>query len=101
MRTFLFIFSAALLFACNEPAAVKKEPIDAKGKWESVLPWDNNYITLTVRPDSIILFQAKKSFCPGTKYFVSAGKWQIENDSFLVMKRFTGGKKHTVKELFP
>jgi hypothetical protein len=101
MRIFVFIlFSASFIFSCKEPVK-KAASIDPKGKWESVLPWDNNTITLTVRPDSMILFKAKKLFCPGTKYFVSAGKWSIENDSFLVMKQYTDGRKYELKELFP
>ena len=100
MRTFLVFFIPSLiLFACNEE--IKKERFDPTGRWESVLPWDNNTITLTVRPDSTMLFKAKKLFCPGTKYFVSAGKWSIENDSFLVMKQFTDGRRYELKELFP
>ena len=78
MRFFLsIILLSSLIISCEEP--IKKEAINPIGKWESVLPWDNNTITLTVRPDSTILFKAKKLFCPGTKYFVSAGKWKIEN----------------------
>ncbi len=78
-----------------------KEPIDPKGKWESVLPWDNNTITLTVRPDSVMLFKAKKLLSDGIKYFVSVGKWHVENDSFLVMEQFTDGRKYDAEELFP
>ncbi len=100
MRTFLLLFLTTIfIFSCTEPA--KKNLLDPKGKWESVMPWDNNTITLTLRPDSTILFKCKKLFCPGTKYFVSIGKWSVENDSFLLMKNFTDGRKYNVKDLFP
>jgi hypothetical protein len=100
MRIFLlFLIPPLLLFSCGEPA--KKAAPDPKGKWESFMMWDNNYITVTVRPDSTILFKAKKLFCPGTKYFVSVGKWSVEKDSFLVMSKFTDGRKYELKELFP
>ncbi|CAN5437730.1 hypothetical protein BH09BAC5_BH09BAC5_21360 [soil metagenome] len=98
-NTFLISICALFFAACNTP--VKKELPDPKGKWESMTPWDNNTITLTVRPDSTILFKAKKLFCPGTKYFISVGKWSIENDSFLVMKKFTDGRKYELKDIFP
>lgn len=100
MRIFFSLFFiGCILFSCSEPP--KKTAVDAKGKWENPLPWDNNFITLTVRPDSVMLFKAKKLFCPGTKYFVSAGKWHVENDTLLVMKKFTDGRKYELKDLFP
>ena len=101
MRKFiLFLLPALILISCGEEVK-KQAPVDPKGKWESALPWDNNIITLTVRPDSTMLFKAKKLFCPGTKYFVSAGKWHVENDSFLVMEQFTDGRKYELDDLFP
>jgi hypothetical protein len=100
MRIFsAFLFSTLLFISCNEEA--KKNIPDPTGIWENPVKWDNNYITLTVRPDSIMLFKCKKLFCPGTKYFVSAGKWSIEKDSILVMKQFADGKKYELEELFP
>lgn len=102
MRTFVvFLFTALILVACTNEPEKKKPAIDPTGKWESMMPWDNNTITLTVRPDSMILFKAKRLVFDGIKYFVSAGKWSIENDSFLVMKQFTDGRKYELKELFP
>ena len=92
-------FLCCILASCHEPAA--KQAFDPRGKWENPLPWDNNFITLTVRPDSVMLFKAKKLFCPGTKYFVSAGKWSIEHDTLLVMKKFTDGRKYELKDIFP
>ncbi|MDQ3108767.1 MAG: hypothetical protein M3R17_02640 [Bacteroidota bacterium] len=100
MRTGLVFFFSVLIFvSCKEET--KKDIPDPKGKWENPVAWDNNYITWTIRPDSVMLFKCKKLFCPGTKYFVSAGKWSIENDSILVMKKFTDGRKYDLKELFP
>lgn len=100
MKIFLsIILLSSLIIACEEP--VKKEAVNPIGKWESVLPWDNNTITLTVRPDSVMLFKAKKLVSDGIKYFVSVGKWKIENDSFLLMEQFTDGRKYELDELFP
>ncbi|HET6993302.1 MAG TPA: hypothetical protein VFJ43_18345 [Bacteroidia bacterium] len=100
MKTVFLVTSFSFfIFSCKEPA--KKNPVNPIGIWESEVPWDNNDITVTVRPDSMILFKAKKIFCPGTKFFVSVGKWSVENDSFLVMKQHNFGKKFMVKELFP
>jgi hypothetical protein len=99
MRIFFLLFIAVLLFSCNEP--VKKTTADPTGKWENPLPWDNNFITLTFRPDSVMLFKAKKLFCPGTKYFVAVGKWRMQNDSMVVMKKFTDGRKYELKDIFP
>jgi hypothetical protein len=100
MRTFLVFFFPALFFiSCSEE--VKKEKIDPTGRWESVLPWDNNTITLTVRPDSTMLFKVKKLVFNGIQYFVSVGKWHVENDTLLVMEQFTDGRKYEMNELFP
>ena len=95
----LFLIPALFVFSCKEET--KKDLPDPKGKWESAIPWDNNTITLTVRPDSMILFKVKKLFCPGTKYFISAGKWHVENDSLLVMEQYNDGRKYDLDELFP
>jgi hypothetical protein len=54
-----------------------------------------------MRPDSMMLFKVEKSFCPGTKFFVSVGKWHIEQDSFLVMEQYTDGRHFELRELFP
>lgn len=102
MRLFAaFLFAALIVVSCNNEPEKKTVAIDPTGKWESVMPWDNNTITLTVRPDSMILFKAKRLVFDGIKYFVSAGKWSIENDSFLVMKQYTDGRKYELKDLFP
>ena len=93
---FLFFM---LALGCGNPA--KKTAVSPVGTWQSHQPWDNNFITVTVRPDSSILFKAEKSFCPGTKYFISVGKWHIEKDSILVMKQYTDGRKYQIKDLFP
>jgi hypothetical protein len=94
-----FFFAVLIFISCNEE--IKKDIPDPTGKWENPIKWDNNYITLTVRPDSVMLFKCKRLFCPGTKYFIAAGKWSIENDSILVMKQFTDGRKYELKEIFP
>lgn len=102
MRYLLFFFSLALLASCGEPAkeAAKKNGLDPIGGWHSHTSWENNDITLTVRPDSTMLFKCIKSFCPGNKYFVAIGKWHIEHDSILVMQKITG-HKYEVRNLFP
>lgn len=101
----LFLFAgitAGLLSACGErsdkPAKTKIDPI---GVWQNRVPWDNNRITLTVRPDSTMLFKVEKSFCPGTKFFVAIGDWHIEQDSLLVMTSITDGRHYEVRDLFP
>lgn len=100
MRAFFaFLIPVLFLISCKEE--VKKTKIDPTGRWESVLPWDDNTITLTVRKDSVILFKAKKLVFDGIQYFVSVGKWHVENDSFLVMEQFTDGRKYEMNELFP
>lgn len=101
MRTFILFLIPVLLFISCQEEVKKKEAIDPTGKWESVLPWDDNTITLTVRPDSVMLFKAKKLVFDGIKYFVSVGKWHVEQDSFLVMEQFTDGRKYDLDELFP
>lgn len=95
----LCVFVAMIaLISCSERSKPKIDPI---GVWENTTHWDNNHITLTVRPDSTMLFKAEKSFCPGTKFFVSVGKWHIEQDSFLVMEQFTDSTHYELRELFP
>ncbi len=89
----LFLFTG-----CAEKPKEKFSPI---GVWQTHEAWDNNMITITVRPDSVMLFKVEKRFCPGTKYFVSAGKWKVENDSILSMQTFTDGRHYEIRELFP
>lgn len=86
-----------LLVSCSE----RKPEYNPVGVWQNTTHWDNNTITLTVRPDSVMLFKAEKSFCPGTKFFVAVGKWRIDQDSFLVMEQFTDGRHYELNELFP
>lgn len=86
-----------LLVSCSE----RKPEVNPIGVWENTTHWDNNAITLKVRPDSIMLFKAEKSFCPGTKFFVAAGKWHLEQDSFLVMDPFPDGRPIELQEYFP
>lgn len=98
MRTVFALFFIAALASCTEREAEKVNPV---GVWQNPTQWDNNLITITVRPDSVMMFKAEKSFCPGTKFFVSAGTWHIEQDSFLVMEPFTDGRKIDIGEYFP
>lgn len=93
------IFVALLFVACEERKEHK--PTNPIGTWENVTPWDNNKITLTVRPDSTMLFKVEKSFCPGTKFFVSIGEWHMENDSILIMEPIVDGRHFEVRDLFP
>jgi hypothetical protein len=92
----LFIVLAAT--SCSERPTVAPNVV---GVWQNTTRWDNNLITLTMRPDSMMLFKVEKSFCPGTKFFVSVGKWHIEQDSFLVMEQYTDGRHFELRELFP
>ena len=92
------IIAAFFLNACSPK---EKKPADVTGVWQNTTHWDNNAITLTVYPDSMMLFKAEKSFCPGTKFFISVGKWHIENDSILVMQQYNDDRHYEVEELFP
>lgn len=94
----LFFLIAILMISCSERDKPKIDPV---GVWENTTHWENNHITLTVRPDSTMLFKCEKSFCPGTKFFVSVGKWHIEKDSFLVMEQFTDSTHYELRDLFP
>lgn len=89
----LFLFTG-----CAEKPKEKFSPI---GVWQTHEAWDNNMITITVRPDSVMLFKVEKRFCPGTKYFVSVGKWHVEKDSVLSMEMFTDGRHYEIKDYFP
>lgn len=98
MRNFWIVIIAVIFVSCEQREKAKSNPV---GTWENVVPWDNNRITLVVRPDSTMLFKAEKSFCPGTKFFVAVGDWHIENDSILVMESIKDGRHFEVKDLFP
>ncbi len=96
------LFGASIIIAALAGCDSKpKEIVSPIGVWQNPVQWDNNKITLTVRPDSVMMFKAEKSFCPGTKFFISIGKWHIEQDSFLVMEPFTDGRHYELHELFP
>lgn len=97
-KIFFCVVCTVFLISCEEREKSKVDPV---GVWENTTHWDNNHITLTVRPDSTMLFKCEKSFCPGTKFFVSVGKWHIEKDSFLVMEQFTDSTHFELRELFP
>lgn len=98
MRYFAFVLAAVFFVSCSDRDKPKIDPI---GTWENTTHWDNNKITLTIRPDSTMLFKCEKSFCPGTKFFVAVGDWHIENDSLLVMKPITDGRHYEIRDLFP
>ena len=97
MRYFIIFAFALALVSCGERAETPKDVI---GVWQNVAIWDNNRITLKVNADSTMLFKAEKSFCPGTKFFVSIGKWHIIGDT-LYMTQFTDGRTFNLDELFP
>lgn len=100
VTAFVAVILAALFFvSCEERKETKT--MDPIGTWENVTPWDNNKITLTVRPDSTMLFKVEKSFCPGTKFFVSIGEWHMEKDSILIMEPIADGRHFEVRDLFP
>ena len=98
MRILVALAIVLSLSACSERPGEKISPI---GIWQNPIQWDNNLITLHVLPDSTMLFKVEKSFCPGTKFFVSQGKWHVEQDSFLVMEPFSDGRVLDVKATFP
>jgi hypothetical protein len=100
MRKFS-LWLVVITFSAVSCSEKKKPALNPVGVWQNTTHWDNNAITLTVNPDSTMLFKAEKSFCPGTKFFVSWGKWHIENDTILVMEQFTDGRKKDLGELFP
>lgn len=95
------LFFLLFLASCEERVE-EKPKFNPVGVWENTTHWDNNHITLTVRPDSVMLFKVEKNFCPGTKFFVSVGEWHIEKDSLLIMEQFTDTSVHfELRELFP
>ncbi|HTF02620.1 MAG TPA: hypothetical protein VK826_01290 [Bacteroidia bacterium] len=93
----------ALLIVLAAVSCSERPPVtpNAVGVWQNTTQWENNLITLTIRPDSMMLFKVEKSFCPGTKFFVSVGKWHVEQDSILVMEQYTDGRHFELSELFP
>lgn len=95
------LFTSLIAILCFTSCSEKNPEVKPIGTWDNTTHWDNNAITLKVRPDSIMLFKVEKSFCPGTKFFVAAGKWHIEQDSFLVMEPFTDGRPLELHEYFP
>lgn len=96
-----FLAPAFFLLTVFSSCSERKKEVDPVGVWQNTTHWDNNAITLTVRPDSMMLFKVEKSFCPGTKFFVAVGKWHIEQDSFLVMEQYADGRHYDLGELFP
>jgi hypothetical protein len=75
-------FLIILLISCNEP---QKQEFDPVGTWENSKPWDINAITLEVREDTMMLFRCMRNEDSLSRYILSAGKWQIAEDSFLIM----------------
>ncbi|MFM2018048.1 MAG: hypothetical protein RL007_1704 [Bacteroidota bacterium] len=73
-----------LLFfaACSEPEV---QSLHLIGKWANTKPWDKNQITLELRDDSVMIFRCVRQEDSLTRQFLSAGHWQIAEDSFLVM----------------
>lgn len=73
-----------LLFfaACAEPEV---QSLNLIGKWANTKPWDKNRITLELRDDSVMIFRCVREEDSLTRQFLSAGHWQIAEDSFLVM----------------
>lgn len=91
-----FIFVAAILVSCAEPASKINNPA---GKWANTKPWDKNQITLELRSDSVMIFRCMQDDDSLTRQFLSAGHWQIAEDSFLIMTEMsTYWKEHP--ELF-
>lgn len=74
--------TAVILSACSEPADQINNPA---GKWANTKPWDKNRITLELRDDSVMLFRCVREEDSLTRQFLSAGHWQIAEDSFLIM----------------
>lgn len=70
------------LAACSEPEV---QSLNLIGKWANTKPWDKNRITLELRDDSVMIFRCVREEDSLTRQFLSAGHWQIAEDSFLVM----------------
>lgn len=97
MRTAAAFIIIVLLSACSE-RHVKPDPI---GVWENTSHWGDNKITLKIRKDSVMLFKAEHGYCPGQRYFISVGKWHIEQDSILIMDEFTDSLHFELGDIFP
>src|ERR1044071_7214244 len=95
-------FAAAVVVILFLASCGNRHPaVDPVGVWENTTHWGDNKITLTIRPDSVMLFKAERGYCPGQRYFVSVGKWHIENDSVLVMEELTDSTHFELAEIFP
>lgn len=70
------------LAACSEPEV---QSLNLIGRWANTKPWDKNRITLELRDDSVMIFRCVREEDSLTRQFLSAGHWQIAEDSFLVM----------------
>lgn len=104
MMRYSLILLLLIIVACNseQKEKEKKKSPELIGTWRSRAPWNNNTITLKVRPDSTILFKAQKDFCPGTKYFIAIGEWHIEKDSVLVFDQIQDTtRRYKGRDLFP
>lgn len=80
-RVAIFV-TTVILTACSEPAVKINNPT---GKWANTKPWDKNQITLELRDDSVMIFRCMRDDDSLKRQFLSAGHWQIAEDSFLVM----------------
>jgi hypothetical protein len=102
MRLVVAIVTIIVLAACsNTQEAEKNVALNPTGVWKIHNIIENNEITLTIREDSVMLFKAKKTFCPGTKYFVGVGQWRIIQDSILIMTQFTDKRQYQLQDIFP
>jgi hypothetical protein len=102
MIRYSLIFLLLSIVACNSEQKETKKLPELIGTWCSRTTWNNNTITLKVRPDSTILFKVQKDFCPGTKYFITIGEWHIEKDSVLVFDQIQDTtRRYKGRDLFP
>jgi hypothetical protein len=86
-----------LIAACNSP---QKKDFNPVGTWHNSKPWDINNITLEVRDDTMMFFRCVREEDSLTRYILAAGKWQIAEDSFLLMTELSRYWKENPKLLF-
>ena len=91
-----FLFLAFILSACSHTKNYNK--INISGTYHSHTKWNGNDIYITLRKDSEFTFKAIKEYCPGKKFFCTAGKWSVK-DSILLLECDT--IKRDFKTYFP
>lgn len=94
-NTIYIIAFFCLIISCKNST----ERSDVSGKYHSQKKWNNNDTYIDLRPDSEFTFKVVKEYCPGKKYFCSAGKWKTYNDSLVTLE--CDSVKRNFKTYFP